>query len=752
MRNKILLSVFILILFLFSNTHSFGMDSEYYKNLTDSSVTDIFNVNLKEIVTNPFEWIIDRETYILVEKTSDDEIIYWFNTPNMQTVIFNSIENLLPSGYIGHGIIPYDIAEYKNYSNLMGEYNNPLTAQQRYGFDIPNPSYIGEYPKITLNLMGVMVEKNPFKFMTHKIRSIVLGTSAIKPPDNKVLSSLEYISPNDYTNNDNSFHKWIDLYWDKVMSNMEDEQILLDEELIEDEELGTDENGVCWIKANILESGNIPESVGKTKGKNTSRDIDMLLQEYCGPNYTMVVKNIILWGIENGYASNFYSRPERIMPYQRDTLRSEDRQALVEDPRVYGYNTNINLLHLPAINLNFSISSAIKNEFASRIINSAGVISRWTIILNSITNFSIIDTESGKEPIINILQIWNSPISTVFIIVVSIMLIFTLLRQIILLLKGEKGLFRILTRALTSFLIIGFIIFITVSPNSFLSLIKTAGNFLFNMGTQTMMSTPVANKFVKPEATAEDRINCSYWLPYFSLWTKYNTGANLTDSSNIVNIENLDNEPEQQSKTQPGQPNKQSYDISQSQYSHTWSCILADSFTEGFIIKNKAYRVVDHFLAPRIKYNGHDSRPIITSTENENYNGGIQKSLDLGIYSLILLTFLGVFIKFVLFVELIYEIVMIQVNLAVASINKGRIKHVLKRFACSIVRIGLWDFVICMILYTTLYTSGIFAFLLSIGILLLIVKIIVKLSESNSVWSPRIISATTNFFERHKGV
>ena len=746
---------FLLIItfsFVFLSNITFSKESNYYKNLPDDSIKNIFDLDLKEVITDPFNWLKERETYIMVEETPDGEIIFWFNTPNVQTILFNSIDNLMPSGYIGNGIDPYEVAESKNYDNLMGDYNNPRTAQQRYGFDIPSPPYVGEYPKITMNLMEVFVEKNHIKFFFHKIGASLFGTNAIEPPSNKVLASLEYLSPNDYTYKNSSFQNWISLYWDIVISNMPEELILINEEFIDNKKLGTDKNGISWIKKNIFESGNIPEKVGNIKGVNTPKDIDLLLQEFCGPNYVMVIKNIMLWGIENDLALNISNIPERIMPYQRDTLRNEDKQALlVDDPRVKGYNTNLTSLGLP-INLNFSMSSVVKNKIASMIINSAGTLSRWTILLNSITNFSLIESTKDKNPQIDVMKMWKSPIS-IFIIIMSLgILVFILLKQIISLLKGEQGLFKILVRSFSSLFIIGLISFFAIAPDSFFSLIKNVSNFFFNMGTQTMMSTDLPNKFIKDNATTEEKINCSYWLPYFSLWTKYNTGALLTDKSNIIDINNLNNEPEQQAKTKPWEKNRQSNDITSSDYNHTWACILADSFTEGFIIKNKAYRVVDHFMAPRIKYNGKNLRPIITATENENYNGKIQRSIDIGIYSLILLVLIGVFIKFLLYMEFIYELIMIQINLAMSSINQRLFIHTMKRFACSIIRIGIWDFVICMIIYITLYTSGLFSFILFCSIIFLIYTIIKKLSLSNSIWSPRIMAASYNFISNHRGV
>ena len=755
MKNKKLvkiLTISLILIFLINSGSAFA--SEYYTNLPESEVEDIFNLNIRESISDVLTWIIDKETYIMVEKKTDGSYVYWFNTPNTQTILYNYIDGLLPTGYIGSGIDPWQIAVDKNYSELMQE-DNYTTAQKKYGFNLPSPAYIGEYPRITMSLMGVVIESNPIKFFAKKIGGLIFGGSVISPPDDKTLSTLSYVSPNDYSNYNNSFEKWIELYWDQTMEAMQDNQVLLDKKMVDKK--GFDDAGKQWIKMNIMDgesSGGVkvPQTVGNIKGENTPRDISLKLQENCGINYFTVVKNIILFGIENG-AQSFDSTPQRIMPYQRDTLRSFDKTSLVPDPRSE-YVTE--LFGLADLQINFNLFSIVLNKLRGIVLSFSGTITKWTLMLNKVTNFSLIDPDS-EDMKINVMMLWQSSLSVLFIMICLILLVLLTLKGIIDNVKGKQSILQISIKFVSGLILTSFLFFLSTQPASFISSVKNFGNLFFNMGTQTVMSNSFTSNFIKEGASAEDKIDCAYWISYFSIWSKYQTGVDMTSNSNKILLSNINNEPEQQENPLYGASNDQANYIKDSDFNGLWSLILAESFTEGSKINNNAYRVVDHFLAPRINYERIDQKgdgvePILSSTTNKNYERKLQSYIDLGTFLFIILIFLAVLIKLVLFLEFIYELVMLQIHLALSSINPKMIKRTFKEFGVSLLRVGLWDIVIAIIIFMSININGLLMSLLFISFIVYVfIKFINTLNNTNSIWKPKIISAGTNFIRSRKG-
>lgn len=736
--------------------------SIYYTNLNKNSIKSIFDVQLSEVVSEPLEWIKERESYITIQRKPDGSYIYWFNTPSLQKILYNSAWDILPNGYEGEGIEPYKEAEKKNYAHLMQE-TNFTTAQKKYGFNLPSPAYVGEYPRVTMNIMGVVVESNPIKFFLKKLGAFLGITSYISPPDNNALRSLSYVTPNDYTNNDNSFEAWIEKYWDETIAQMPDGQILMDKELVDVK--GNDDAGVKWIKANIMDATSaggekIPTKVGTIRGKNTAKDISKKLEINCGPNYPIVVKNIILVALRQGTAEEIDYSPTRIMPYERESMRNFDKKSLkIDDPRVAGYYIGLdNILNIDGLGLEFGAMSLISNKLASKLLDFSGSLSRWTIQMNKLTNFSLIDvrdTTNPEEPKIDVMLLWKSPISAVIIVISLLMLVIFLFKNAIKIAMGKESKLSTLVKSFLILLAIGFIVFISVSPESFFDLVKYSGNLLFNMGSSIGIETSACRDFVKPYAPKEDKIDCYYWIPYFSLWSEYNTSCLLTDESNKINLSNIDNEPEQQENAAYGAPNDQANCIRTGEFNDYWSCLLADSVTKGEKIDNNIYRVVDHFMAPRIDYlreneDGDEIEPLISARANENYKGKIQTGVDLGMFSYQIVILAFVFIKLLLFLEFVYELMMLQVNLAMSSITPNHIKKTLLKFGVSILRVGLWDIAISLVIFMSMYTQGVLAFCFSILIIYITFKGGKKLIDMNNIWTPRILRASTKFVGEHR--
>ena len=686
-------------------------NSTYYHNIDDSTLNDIFELKEGDII-HPFEWLKNRETYTVVEISKiDNSKIFWFNVPNLQTILYNETTQVLPTGYSGSGITPsYKDSNFRLIS--IPTASDAKTGLERYGFNIPSPTYLGETPRISMSIMGVIIESNPIKFIVSKVSGL-FGGSVLDPPDTSAMQTLTYLTPNDYEPSNKTFEKWMDIYWDSTISSMKNNQVLIGDA---DKKTGK-KNNIAYVKKTIITDTGLDKPMSSSVRNEK-------LKELLGPEYQEVVKNIVAYS-----KHGFNLVPERIMPYDLSSLTDLDKKELsLPDPRTV-YQTSINILGIP---IPISIDKIVMNTFNNFSLNFSGKISELTVFINSITNFTTIET-IGLDPMI----LWKSPISQIIISIALIMLVFLLLREVIQIVKGEKGALQGIGRALASFFLIGLLIGVSAQPKVCYNAVKSFSSLFFNAGTQLISATPQSNILMQ-DGDSSEKASCVYWLPYFALWSDYNTGTTL--DKNIIDSSKLNNEPEQQNMKFPIINNKNI---------NLWSALLAQSFTSGPTINNSSYRVVDHFMAPKVSFDVNKS-PMLNISQNKNYNGGIQRNIDFGVFLFILIIFLCVLIKLLLFLEALYELIMLQVHLALASIKPRDMKLTFLQFLVSFIRVGLWDMVTCMVIYMSMITTGIISILLAISVITISILSIKALLNSNSILVPRMIKSTMRFVENHK--
>lgn len=701
----IITSVFIVP----AHSSAIESDSEYKTNLKDKQADDLFDLSIGDI-TDPLEWLKSRNTYSLLETTPSGQQIYWFNVPNLQTVIYNQATQVIPTGYMGSGSIPRD----RNDTALikLPKAKNAHTAMQRYGFRIPSPAYIGETPKITLSVMGVLIEDNPITFAVNKVKGL-FGGSIISAPDKKDYQTLKYISPSDYSPTENTFEKWAGLYWNDVMKEMEAGQVLIS---------GADKegkkDGVQFVKQTVITDNGLDRI-------DDPKKLDDELKKILGPDYQDVVSNIVAFGVDSESAKSFDQSPERIMPYDVTTLTDTDAKNLVSDPRVEK-QTPVSVFGLE---INVGLDNMALNQVAKLFISIAGGVSELTVFLNSVTTFSTIEAVG-----IDVTELWSSPIMTVLSVVVMVGLLVVLLGHITKIARGGGSVGKALTHALVSFVVLGVIFCMSTNTDKTYRTIKSATSVFLNVGSSITEMTGTGKELMG-DGSKEEKVQTNYWIPYFSLWSEYNTSKNLNDKSLVINKSAAKNEPEQNDMTMPKLGD---HEIP------LWNANLAEAFTSGPMIDKDAYRTVDHLMAPRLKVG--DAPKIFETSRNENYSKPVQSSFDIGLFLLVIVLFVGVVIKVVLFLEFVYYLVMAPVNLALSTYAKGRVQRMGKEFAASFVRVGLWDIVISMVVYISMITSGVMSLLFSVLLVIGFVKGLQALSYSNSVFVPNTLRIARKYF------
>ena len=363
-----------------------------------------------------------------------------------------------------------------------------------------------------------------------------------------------------------------------------------------------------------------------------------LLQNKCGPTYKEVMENIVTCMIHN--AANVDEEIEleeyidpRVMPYDRDTLllsaggniEEDGENVYITDPRVTIYKTE-SLIGGYVATGQLRAEKLFKHNLGAKIaIEVCSLFGRWSVFLNQITNFTVIDN-LGLSPT----NMWKSVSSVVIISLLMIFLIINMIQYAFKFIRGKAGLLQVLGRLVFFIGILSLIFLLTIYPDQTWKNYKNIFNSINNLGELTVVNT--MDNVEELYGNGNDA-SVTYYLPYFNVWTLYNTGYSLSDPQQIID----DNDPE----------TDQMHYIPEIAGTQTtlWPVVLADSFNRngegaitisgnknGINVNPNAYRVVDHFLAPRLYTTGpvrdsddEEASLNMVNTVNENYNGKFQK-------------------------------------------------------------------------------------------------------------------------------
>ena len=396
------------------------------------------------------------------------------------------------------------------------------------------------------------------------------------------------------------------------------------------------------------------------------------IKNSAGPYYAEVMGNIVKLIVLNATEEGDRD-PEklmnkddvRVMPYDVTTLTKSDAENYsVADPRVEKYKETVIGSFVANFSMSFFVNwNGIFKMVAPQktLLSIIGKVTEFSVFMQQICNFDKFD-EFGLSPA----TMWSSDTGFGLLLMGSLALffIFKTIKSVIELCKyGKCSSGRIFAAFLFLILELGLITAISAAPERTWNVVKKVDTAVINAGE---MGTFFSDKDMKYLFGDEGSLEVTYYLPYLDAWSKYNTGYGILDEKQKINYdENKDKLPELKNFENPKMG---SQDIGH------WSVLLMDSFeyhgkstsaywsapydnpmtnqeeyVNGVTINNNAYRVVDHFMAPRITITESGDKMKLSTTENENYNGEFQE----GVADLFVKLLLALFICFLSLLKLL---------------------------------------------------------------------------------------------------
>lgn len=412
----------------------------------------------------------------------------------------------------------------------------------------------------------------------------------------------------------------------------------------------------------------------KTLTTEQAQKVINFIKNSAGPYYAEVMANIVKLICLNAAEENdkgpirLMQRDDvRVMPYDVSTLTSDDaKNYTVADPRVEKYKETVIGSFIANFSMSFYVNWAGIFSFLApqkTLLAIIGKVTEFSVFMQQLCNFDKFD-EFGLSPT----TMWNENTGFGFILMsaLAIFFIFKTVKSVIDLCKyGKRGSGQVFVGFLCLILELGLITAITADPAKTWNAIKKVETTIINAGE---MGTFYSNPDMKYLFGDEGDLEVTYYLPYLDAWSKYNTGYGLLADQQKIDFSKQDSLPELKDFDPKGYAT-----IGTNKIGH-WSVLLMDAFeyhgrsdsiatsveytnpksktvtyVNGTTINNNAYRVVDHFLAPRVTLTDKGDSIALETKQNENYNGAFQE----GVADLFVKLLLALFICFLSLVKLL---------------------------------------------------------------------------------------------------
>ena len=364
----------------------------------------------------------------------------------------------------------------------------------------------------------------------------------------------------------------------------------------------------------------------------------------------------------------------RVMPYDVNSMTDADKTNFtIVDPRVKLYtDTFVGGL---VSEFTFKLNLGVYIKIQPVIVNLAGKLTEYSVFFQQLINFETFENW-GLSPA----SMWQNAFVTIVLLALVLIFILKTTSATIKYLLGKGGsIVKIISMFLVLFIELGLFTAISIDPEKSWNIIKTNVTRAINIGEQLILSD---NELQYLFGSGDDRDPATaYYLPYLDAWSIYNTGYGLFSYQQIIeNTPTSDSDDHDDVRERWGLfesgDNANWPKIKDNKIEH-WSILLLDSFeyhgdnysllsikdedgrwVNGKRINNNAYRVVDHFLAPRISLTKTNDKITLTTTQNENYNGQFQSgfiTLLTKLLNVILILCLSI-IKFLIFIWLWYQL------------------------------------------------------------------------------------------------
>lgn len=390
----------------------------------------------------------------------------------------------------------------------------------------------------------------------------------------------------------------------------------------------------------------------------TEADANRIIQtikSYCGPYGNEVITNIIKLICLKGFAQMDFgpyilsiatSHDPRIMPYDISTMTEDDKENYtVVDPRVKIYkSTFLGELVVDLIPNPFNLFRLFTPQ--TKVIDLGGQITEYSVFMQQLCTFEFLDSYDLSPA-----NMWTG--SWIGFLLGGLALYFIVKTVIGILKMGTQHGKKAIVGLLVLVLELGIFTAFAANPTKMWESIKNISNNIISFGNR---AGPLHKDSLSYLYGSADDTTVMYYLPYLDLWSKYNTGYGILRSEQ--EIDTSKNLPEtkqlEDTITHIDGQDIGHYSVllmdALSYYGESKSpsnSIYADgAFRNGELINNNAYRVVDHFLAPRIHIDENGNKLTLSTTENENYNGDFQDGF-LNLIAKFLNCCLGCFLSFI---------------------------------------------------------------------------------------------------------
>lgn len=681
MKKRILMALAVILVLIpiisFANNYS----SYYTSSTTD--LNEYFRLD-KYDIADIMEWVRDKKTFITVEVRDgwDGSETAWINCPNLQQYMWNKLQALAPSGYQSNVV---DLDESTK-NSLFPTDENANTAMYKWGFDIPSNKYFGEWPVISFDASSLYPTSSWWGTFKSVVKG-VFGGNVLNDITKDNLSTFFYDGMNDYVDGVYGYQVWIKEHWDEAM------------------DFAIHEKGI-GPEYPLLTKNFCGNKKGEFNGKTYNIQtcvIDLGLEEVdCSPE-EFERKLRTLWGSEfneiffccvtltptadrNGSDSyaDTTKYPLRFMPYETDTLSSSDQSGLVQDPRSEMARGDLGFV------VKFNISKFFKGDGT---VKTTGFFCKMAWLIDSLCSLTYLEKFIPVDSIAGV-QIFV----TAFITLLSCIFV---VRTLIVgkdVLVGNKGWFIGICHVLTTLFLCLFIGALINKNDTVIQIFDNVVNFSDRVGASMFFDegdSPNTDLVNRP--TDKQLHEMIFWLPYYNEWCVYNTSHTYDDTAQDGN--NGESELDDwESNMWPNIKGKQL---------RTWSGALIKSFTDSGsgVISNNAYRVVDHFMAPRLEI--HDATTADISTErNENYTYPIQTA-STNCVILVILLLIATIIKLFIYICLMYNIIFLYayiVQSLVISKENRSVQDVVREFVPIGKTFGMYfasGFIQSMIAYYT---------------------------------------------------
>lgn len=627
-----------------------------YITADGKSLDKLFKLDGDDI-GHPFEWLPNHNTFPAIEK-SDYKDQVWMNVPNLQLLLVGKVDGLIANGYTESGV---DIDDKSKDTMYETDFENGQSGMSKFGFNIPSPTYKGEYPVISYNFSSVL-PKGVWGTIKSAVRGFFGGSYIEAPSSAEDFASLRYENVTDYIE-DYSHIVWIKEHWEDTCDWIEEQdhygQVLLPKKICGNNHGTVD--GQDYTYETCIVNNNLQKIEGTPEEFN--RKLKTTFGQYYGPIFDCMV------GCERNHKESVITNfTLRVMPYDTASidhnLKNIDTE-LVRDPRC-DIGVYFQSLHMKD-------NYAIYHSISEKLLNFFGNLAKFSRYLNNLTNFNVLEDLGVHLDIL-----WQTPIMKPLVILFMIFVVIITCKYGISVAKGSMGVREGILKTGAGLLLSIVLFAIAIRPVTAYDAFKNIVGIGDSLAS-SVVEASYASEYMTDSVEDQEKYDMAYWIPYFELWSYYNTAHSLTE--NDIDTGNASNEPEQDEINLPtigGKENKH------------WNVMLASSFCDGYVIKPDAYRVVDHFLAPRVDYDWDDKE--ISSTANENYTNDIQSTIGAN-WMIVVDIFLLQIIKVLFFFNMCFEFMFLFLFIIFKYRDYG-VKDTLKGFLASIAEYWAASFII----------------------------------------------------------